>query len=691
MKQISLLLITLCVLFSFRATAQPQDSTIAIPNGSFENWSNGSGYSVTVLFIPLSVYSSYTYPTGWNYPTYPVNQTVTYSGMNVNVNTNLPLLKVANQTSGAVDGSHALKMQSFMLSDIISSTVYNLASSSLDPTLTTTVFPTVLTTGVVDIDQLLPLLSSITGSLSNVSQLISTFANVDLNTLIDGGVALNGATPSRLTGHYKYTSATSGDNGGILMLGSKYNTTTHRREMVGLGYTVALTDTANYTPFEVTYSPLSEINSSYPHVDADSLIILMFSSANTSPQQGSALFLDNLQLWAHVDAAPADTCSAVFGLTVSNVDTTHATLNWTYEGTPDHFEVEYGVQGFVQGSGTLVNANGNSLPLSNLQPDTPYDVYVRCVCSSTLVGNWAMTTFRTDTLVPPVIPNPDTCSAVFNLHIINVDSTHATIGWSFEGDLTQFEIEYGVQGFTLGNGTHLGRSESFLSLSNLQPGTSYDVYVRCVCSSTLAGSWAMLTFQTDTLVPPVIPEPDTCSAVFNLHIINIDTTHATIGWSFEGNPDHFEAEYGVQGFALGSGTHVGVSESFLHLSDLLPGTCYDIHVRCGCGNDLWGEWAMITFHTDTLVPPVIPDDSTGIHSYTSNGIRIFPNPAHGQCVVHFTQEMPKVVRVYTIEGALVQEINPDKETMELRLLSSGVFILSCEMKEGTVLRKIVNR
>ena len=277
------------------------------------------------------------------------------------------------------------------------------------------------------------------------------------------------------------------------------------------------------------------------------------------------------------------------------------------------------------------------------------------------------------------------------LRIINVDSTHATIGWSFEGDPTQFEIEYGVQGFTLGNGTHLGRSESFLSLSNLQPGTSYDVYVRCVCSSTLAGSWAMLTFQTDTLVPPVIPDPDTCSAVFNLHIINIDTTHATIGWSFEGNPDHFEAEYGVQGFALGSGTHVGVSESFLHLSDLQPDTYYDIHVRCGCGNDLWGEWAMITFHTDTLVPPVIPDDSTGIHSYTSNGIRIFPNPAHGQCVVHFTQEMPKVVRVYTIEGALVQEINPDKETMELRLLSSGVFILSCEMKEGTVLRKIVNR
>ena len=97
MKRITFFLL-LCLFVSLRSTAQTQDSLIAIPNGSFENWSNGSGYSVTVIFIPLSVYSSYTYPTGWNYPTYPVNETITYSGMNVNVNTNLPLLRCPTKT-----------------------------------------------------------------------------------------------------------------------------------------------------------------------------------------------------------------------------------------------------------------------------------------------------------------------------------------------------------------------------------------------------------------------------------------------------------------------------------------------------------------------------------------------------------------------------------------------------------------
>lgn len=589
MKQISIFLIALYTFLSTGVMAQTQDSTIAIPNPSFEQWSTGSGYSVTVLFFPLQVFSSYTYPTGWDYPTYPVNESITYSGINVNVNTNLPLLKVSNETSGAPDGGHALKLQSFMLSDIISSTVYSLASSSLDPMLTTTIFPTVLSTGIVDIDQLMPMLYDITANLGSLSQMLAAFSGTDVNTIINGGIALDGAVPDRLTGYYKYTSAMSGDNGGILMLGTKYNTATHRREVVGGGYTTAMTDTNAYTPFEISYSPLSEVNPSYPYVEADSLIIFLFSSANTLPQQGSALYLDGLQLWAQQPTIPEDTCSAIINLTANNVDTTHATINWTYEGTPDHFEAEYGIQGFAQGSGTTIDVSSNSLSLSGLQPDTYYDVYVRSVCSSTLMGEWAMVTLHTDTLVPPVIPEPDTCSAVFDLHLIDVDTMSATIGWSFEGDILDFEAEYGTQGFSLGSGTTIHPTESFLHLSNLQPDTYYDIYVRCVCDS-----------------------------------------------------------------------------------------------------DILGEWAMVSFHTDTLVPPVIPEDSTGIQTFIADGLKIYPNPAHGQCVVHFERETPQVIRLYTVSGVLCQEIIPNKETIELTLPTSGVFILSCEMKEGTVTRRIVS-
>ena len=489
MKHIYILLISLYTLLSFSATAQIQDSTITIPNGSFENWSNGSGYSVTVLFFPLSVYDSYIYPTDWDFPTYPVNESLSYSGMSINVNTDIPLLKVSNETNDVYDGSNALKMQSFRLSDIISSTVYSLAQPFLDSTLTTSVLPTILSTGVIDLEHLLAYIDTSTNDLDSLPQIIEMLSTLDVNYFITGGISLEGNAPGKLTGLYKYTSAASGtDNGGIVMVGTKYNPVTQRREIVGGGYTLDLADTSEYTPFEVLYAHLSEFNPSAPNIEADSLIILLFSSANNHPQQGSALFLDNLQLWIQQE---------------------------------------------------------------------------------------------------------------------------------------------------------------------------------------------------------VIPE-DTCSAVFNLHVISVDTTQATIGWSFEGDPTHFEVEYDIQGFEPGSGTPVGVTESFLHLSNLQPDTYYDLYVRCVCDSDLFGDWASMTFHTDTVVPPVIPD-STGIHPFAQNPLRIYPNPAHGHCVLQFTQDLPDVVRLFAIDGTLLLETVPNKETLELNLPSRGIFILNCEMKDGAIVRKIVNQ
>ena len=70
---------------------------------------------------------------------------------------------------------------------------------------------------------------------------------------------------------------------------------------------------------------------------------------------------------------------------------------------------------------------------------------------------------------------------------------------------------------------------------------------------------------------------------------------------------------------------------------------------------------------------------------------VYPNPAQGLFTVQFDREIPSVVRLFTLEGVLVQEIIPTKETLEVTLPSSGVFLLVCEMKEGTVTRKIVNR
>lgn len=505
-KYIALIFTALFLIFTHFGAFAQTPSTFAIPNGSFENWDSHSGYSVTVLFFPVSVYDSYSTPSQWDYLTYPVNESV--SG--VTINTQLPLLRVSRETSNVPAGSSALKLQSFMLSDILSSTFYNMAESSIDEALTTTVFPTILSTGVINLDNFLPLMDSLVGSMSDMGQLMQLLNGKDMNNYVNGGVALNGFVPSQITGSYKYTSAVGGDNGAVLLIGTKYNTSTLRREVVGGGF-VSLTDASSYTTFSADYNSLHEIDSSYSYIEADSLIIMLISSANGDRQQGSSLYLDALSL-VHIDA-PADTCGAVLNLTLTAVDTASAHLSWQAAGTPDHFDIEYGPQGFALGTGTTLTSTVNSITISNLQPDTPYDVYVRCACSNELFGSWSQLAFRTDS-VASVNPPADTCSAVFNLTLTAVDTTTAQLSWQYTGTPDHFEIEYGPQGFALGNGTTLTSTVNNVTISNLQPDTPYDVYVRSACSDELFGSWSQLTFRTDSVTEVGIRELSSHISVF---------------------------------------------------------------------------------------------------------------------------------------------------------------------------------
>ena len=208
---------------------------MSVPNGSFEQWTSHPGYSVTALFVPVQVYNAFSTPTGWDYLSYPVNETYSMMGFNVNVNTDLPLI-VASQDTGAVpDGSSAVKLQTFMLSDIVSSTVYSMASGSLDTTLTNTVYPSILSTGAVDMEHFIPMMGTLVANMDSIEVLLASMLDIDVNYLVTGGIALGSFEPTRLTGSYRYHSAVGGDNGGVLLLGTRYNSTLGRREVVGGG------------------------------------------------------------------------------------------------------------------------------------------------------------------------------------------------------------------------------------------------------------------------------------------------------------------------------------------------------------------------------------------------------------------------------------------------------------------------
>ena len=649
---------------------------IPLPNSSFEQWDNHSGYNVTVLFFNLPVYSDYTTPSGWNYPAYPVNQSVSFMGMTVNINTSVPVVLATPENTAVPNGNTAVKLQTLMIDDIVSSTVLNLAGSSIDSSLTSQVIPSILTTGQVDIDAMIPIISSLLSGNGDVVSMLPTLLAMDVNDFITGGIPLNGLRPGLLTGSYKFHSAIGGDNGGVIMLGTHYNAATHQRDIVGLGMNLALIDTSVYTPFEVEYLPLSAYMPGSPNVQPDSLIVAIFSSANANLQQGSSLWVDNLALWS----AP-DTCADVNSLIA--VPSIHeADLSWSVNDTVDGFEIEYGPAGFELGNGITATTSSTTVTLSDLEAGTQYDVYVRTLCPDTIYGDWSATQFTT---------LADTCATVLGLTVQNtVYDLFPMMELQWNGSMhpDHWEVEYGPQGFALGNGTRVETEETSFGIYPLEesgvlsPNTWYDFYVRSVCYDDVYGEWDSVQYLTFCArMGAVTVNSDNLAATADNRVSGY-----SIAWEDNSDNHSWGVYYGIynpQYPDINWGTYVGVDTQRFEFPPLNPGVTYRVEITPYCGDENYGDTKWINFTTATL---------TGIGTFGDSKVRfeVYPNPANGQCEVSLPAGQPAELRLYSLDGRLLQAFDATGEPVVLQLPSQGVFLLQVTTPDGTLTKKIVN-
>ncbi len=76
---------------------------------------------------------------------------------------------------------------------------------------------------------------------------------------------------------------------------------------------------------------------------------------------------------------------------------TEVTLNWVASGIGQVlFDVEYGLFGFDQGSGTTVSTQDFTITLTDLDESRKYDFYIRSNCSDGEISQWVKSDFRTD-------------------------------------------------------------------------------------------------------------------------------------------------------------------------------------------------------------------------------------------------------------------------------------------------------
>lgn len=142
----------------------------------------------------------------------------------------------------------------------------------------------------------------------------------------------------------------------------------------------------------------------------------------------------------------------------------------------------------------------------------------------------------------------------------------------------------------------VGRSE-FNSQSNPYPFLSNGTVAHLDISNISDNNGDSITF-TYTMI--------TCPTPANINTFNILTNSALLTWTGLVASQGYEVEYGLEGFALGTGTRVFVNSNYYQLSGLLPATAYDFYVRPICSATDTGFWSDCNTFTTRCEAQLLP-------------------------------------------------------------------------------------
>lgn len=175
-------------------------------------------------------------------------------------------------------------------------------------------------------------------------------------------------------------------------------------------------------------------------------------------------------------------CPAPTNLTVSDIGTDTAVVAWDAHGT-SNWVIEYDTVGYVQGSSSnaTITTTDNPFTLTGLDSEYTYDVYVWADCGtpdglSTVTGPESFTT-------------QPTCLAPTGLMATVNSSTTADLGWTENGSATEWQVQYGPAGFTLGSGNIESATANPHPITGLTGNTDYGFYVRSVCAVGDTSAW----------------------------------------------------------------------------------------------------------------------------------------------------------------------------------------------------------
>lgn len=351
--------------------------------------------------------------------------------------------------------------------------------------------------------------------------------------------------------------------------------------------------------------------------------------------------------------------------TISSIATTYDGATITWVGNSDSYEIAYWAEGDYDFCPAVV-VTGNSYTFTGLLPETYHGFRVRQRCSndSSNYSDWTDITFFTD---------PYPCYIPSNITISNVTKTDATINWSVNGRENNWEVHIWSDSLSdsLIDQT-IPVTNSFVSVNELTPGTTYYVAVRALCGRYLTeGEWS------DTIPFTTILCPD----VEDFTATNITDTSADLIWNASPMAEGWELLTDLSGTE--NFDTIRLTTNRYTITGLAPGRSYHFYVRAIC-EDVWysDNWKHAYVTTRNSQSILTAEDD--------GNITVYPNPCSDRINIYSATEQIISVTLYDMTGRQVlrhlnldalQEDGDDQTprySFDTSTLPQGGYILSVQ-------------
>lgn len=371
------------------------------------------------------------------------------------------------------------------------------------------------------------------------------------------------------------------------------------------------------------------------------------------------------------------------------------------------------------------------------------------LCSTTLTGG--LKSGQSTTLLPTTIAasnwRPETflgkdvvCASPTGIAVSSITENSASVSWTESG--SNFSIQYGVDGFTLGSGTIVNSISSPYNFSSLNSGTDYSFYIKKYCTSPNESVWAG-PYSFTTIFSAVTPpynygfETNDDWSILNAGTGNnwgIYTQAAPIplaaeGTTFAGYVYNATNAANAWLFSRRLNLTAGTNYSIKFKYKIADGTVYQENFKVTMGTDktvaaqtnilqtytdvnlqVWtqadlnftpttSEVYYLAFNCtspadrnilaidDIQITSVLSSDS-----FESNEFTIYPNPATTILNISNTNNVEiKNISVTDINGRVVKNQSGTLTQINVSDLNAGVYFVTIEAAEGKSTQKFIKK